>query len=404
MSRHLWLATCLLLTSSLAIAAPQTVNLKNGGSITGEVTKTPDGYVVRQANGIEVSLRESQVASVTEPTDFASEYQKKLAQIDVKSAEAHIGLAQWAEDQGQLECARKELQSALQIDATNEKAKLLLRRVEGRLNRPATPAAPAGAATVAPATQVSTSFPNASKELVSDDDIYRIRLAEYKPNEPVSVRLTNKVVDRFVTCNRGLGDFTDRDFEKKFRALPATEQMQYMIDNTTTDDVDIRKDIQIQDDPSFMTEFRRVWPTIEQTCATAQCHGGGRPVGGFKLYRGPGKNVDYTNFLILSAFVKGDNRMVDRTRPDKSMLLQFGLPKDIAQTPHPKQISAFTNQDDAKYRRIMQWINSLNGPEQPAYRISYRPPTYMKLDLGGSGGSSLLDRDLKPAATAPARR
>ena len=55
--------------------------------------------------------------------------------------------------------------------------------------------------------------------------------------------------------------------------------------------------------------------------------------------------------------------VVDRDRPDESLLLVFGLPDR-----HPGKIpQVFRNQDAINYRRVRDWIATLN--KDPGYGI-----------------------------------
>ena len=55
--------------------------------------------------------------------------------------------------------------------------------------------------------------------------------------------------------------------------------------------------------------------------------------------------------------------VIDRDRPDESLLLVFGLPDR-----HPGDIpKVFRNQDTINYRRIRDWITSLS--KDPRYGI-----------------------------------
>jgi hypothetical protein len=396
-----------LIVAVASVAAEQTVNLKNGGKLTGEVRKTAKGYEVKMRTGGVVTLLAEDVASITDAAAAQSEYEKRLAALDKNDPKAQVEMAEWAESQGMLQAAREHLQAAVALDKSNEKAQLLLRRVEAKLQATATASAPAATATATgPATVVS----HAGKDVVGQEDIYRIRLAEYRPGEQATFTLRNKLIDRFVQSMRGRDKFEDPDYAQTFRSQPAIRQVEYILDQTAPGDA-IRNDILITSDPAFMVEFRQVWPVVQNSCASIRCHGADKGAGGLKLIPGSAGNAanDYTNFLILSAFESGGRKLIDRSQPGDSLLLQYGLPDSAATAAHPRKLPTppFPNQSDPKYKRLSAWIESLKGPSQPRYNLEYKPPAYLKLNLAGST-ASFLDRPgtaSKPAAkpsTAPA--
>ena len=68
--------------------------------------------------------------------------------------------------------------------------------------------------------------------------------------------------------------------------------------------------------------------------------------------------------------------MIDRDKPEDSLLLQYLLPAKQARRRHPAppQIrSVVKSVTDLKYRRIHQWLTSLSAL-RPHYDVSWRPP------------------------------
>jgi hypothetical protein len=96
----------------------------------------------------------------------------------------------------------------------------------------------------------------------------------------------------------------------------------------------------------------------------------------------------YTNFYILQQHVKqapqqpgpfgrGELRMIDRARPDQSLLVQYMLPPTIAEHDHP-QVPGYRpivrGREDPVYLRTIDWIGKSLEPVEPDYGIDYRPP------------------------------
>jgi len=378
------LVCCLLLTGAALGQQQRKVNLKSGLSYTGAVSETPEGYRIETRFGV-VNVAKDDVASVEELITPEAEYAKRLQTIDVNSAEDHLKLAQWAIAQDALEIARKELQESLRIRPDYELAKLLLRQVEVKIAAQEVPGEPGAApGPVGPQPAVRGLDP---EWLLTLDEVSRIRVEELRADERLrGVSFENDVVNRFILLRQGRGDFEQAGFERQFLSYPPVRKARYIMDHLDRSEEDIKRDIVVKTDPQFMQEFRtRVMPVISAYCATSACHGGEQPVGRLRLFPVPGRNAqfEYTNFLILDSYVVDGRRMIDRDRPELSLLLQYGLPVELSQTPHPVKIKTpYTSLASPNYRRVRDWIDSLKGPPHPDYGTTLRIPWAPK---GGGG-------------------
>lgn len=401
------LVFCLLL-GSWALAETQTITLKNGQTITGEVIKTAKGYEVKALGGV-VAFPFDEVASVTAVSDPDKEYKERLSKIDPNNVDQHIGLAEWALEKNRLDIAKAELDKALALQPNNEKASLLMRKVRAAsaAERTETPVAPPPVTQpVNPAGDTLAQGIVASKDFVSDDDMYKIRLFERSKDDTVTVEFRNKVVERFIEAMRESGDadFKSPNSQSRFRAMPPNRQLQFILDKISPDDIAIMDDILIKSDPRNIREFRNsVWPVISQNCGQLQCHGAPKGKGGFKLYNIPARTEksDYTNFLILTLWQKDGKKMIDRGHNELSLLLQYSLPGDLAKYKHPKsaRVPLATSDKAAPYRKIESWIASLAGSGHPNYRTTYQPPVGRKL---AGGASSLTAEPTDESTTRPA--
>jgi hypothetical protein len=136
-------------------------------------------------------------------------------------------------------------------------------------------------------------------------------------------------------------------------------------------------------------EFRqKIEPLIVQNCATSNCHGGMSAPGGLQLINPADTDaVHLTNFYILQSYVKknpnggvfsgGDEKMIDRTRPPKSLLVQFALPQSIAEYDHP-DVANFRPMlkgfNDPRYRLLTDWIGKSLVAVEPNYGIKFKLP------------------------------
>ena len=382
-----------------AVGQTKVVKLKGRQTtITGEVTETKDkkGYEIKTKAGV-IVVSKDEVESITDLVTPTDEYHRRLAKIDPNDPKARLELAEWAFKNDLLAEAKAELEAALKLKSDYPQARLLLSQVEAKIK--ATKAArtrPGGNGEEPP--PGSTSRPIVRREwLVGKNDIFRIRLEELRAGDTAGIQFRNDVLKRFMDSMRGREHFKEAQARSEFLALPRIDQVMYILEKIDRDNVAIKDDIIVTRDPKFMLDFRRyVWPMVSSSCATTHCHGGARPKGGLKFFNLPrNQAVDYTNFVILSGFVKRGRRLINRDHPDLSLLLQYGLPKDQARFRHKEDITpAFRSMRDPRYRQVLTWIKDLNGPPHPDYRLDYRPPFNMKLDT--SGGSALPSPETQP--------
>ena len=147
----------------------------------------------------------------------------------------------------------------------------------------------------------------------------------------------------------------------------------------------MRADVRVAGDPNAVLEYlRTVEPFVLNGCATSGCHGG-TGAGAFVLYRVPaGEATSYTNFYALNAYTVavpdpaggafgGGNltrRMIDRAKPDDSLLLNYMLPAARAKYAHPKvdgYVSVVEDPANANFQAVRNWIGSVlpktGGPQ-----------------------------------------
>ena len=96
-----------------------------------------------------------------------------------------------------------------------------------------------------------------------------------------------------------------------------------------------------------------------------------------------GEKTVYTNFFYLQSPTIGNQDMINRQIPERSLLLQYGLDRSAAEWPHPEVVGwrpKFQNKQDKFFQLIGDWIGSLWTPT-PDYGITEQsqdrpePPT-----------------------------
>ncbi len=383
MIRHTYLPILLcLMLASFCLAEKKQIKLKNGETIVGEVVEqTPEGIKVKRSLAT-VFYPKDQIVSIEAIYDLKEDYADRLAKLKKDDFKSRMELGKWALENKLHAEAVEPLEAAVKIKS-DERAKLLLRQAKAKLDAAQAAQAakePSGNGSSGTGGGASSTFD--FKNMVSDDDIQRIRMCELGDKDRVKVELRNNVVRRFLDQVRGEGDFEKKGADAAFRRRSAGWQAKYIIEHVNADDP-IKNDIIIKTDPSSMRVFRTgIWRWISNSCAASTCHGGAKGKGGLKLWNVAGRSdkVAYTNFLILDSFhTKKGLQIIRRDEPGESLLLQFGLPDTQAKHRHPKEKNpAFSSLKSGVGKQTKDWILSLKRPLHPEYNLKSNPPHVMK--------------------------
>lgn len=397
MKRTLLLAAVIALALSSAAWADQIMYFKDASrpAIKGQITKTADGYEIRHGSGsAAIIIPESEVDRVEELKTPQDEYRDRLAKINPTDPQALYKLADWAIENNLKAEAKELLEKACKIDPSYENARLKLRQLEMSMRMSS---APSDSSTARPAEPVAggAALPSgiSPEMLVSKDDIYRIRLGEIQAGENVAVTFRNKVLDQFIKSMEGQGDFAQPGFVSKFRTMAPAEQASYILDKVDPASP-MLQDMIIKSDPKVFITFRtKVWPILQGQggCASARCHGSVNGAGGMRLFPGStNDNVVYTNFLTLRA-----HELINRGSPDSSPLLDYGLPRGLAQQKHKVEINPiYPNREAANYQAVLAWIKSLKRMDK--YTVEYKVP-----GVGESGPASAPAEGTAPGVANP---
>jgi hypothetical protein len=246
---------------------------------------------------------------------------------------------------------------------------------------PAAPAAPGAAPGPAPVDNAGAvvrppppGTPPEPAHFLKPADINIIRQLEWKRDDPnMRVRLKGDVKRRYVQINA-----ID---QRQFNARNVVDQAWEILRDQNPD---LSMVVEILSDPAAIADFRKpaVQSKILAGCAGAGCHGA-NGAGGFMLMTtGDNEAVAYTNFYILQKYQKTIAgtvySMVDRSAPERSLLLQYGLPPDIAEIDHPNvngYRGIFRNKADPTYRAIDSWMGRSLSIVVPDYKIDFKLPT-----------------------------
>lgn len=380
-------AAAVLVAAGLAIAAgkPGVLKTKTGVVYDGIVDER-DQSVVVNVRGIETTIPREEIESITYG-DFESRWDSEYAKLDAADDKGRVRAARAAFDERRYDLAEKALRDAQAINPNNAEAAELLRLTinQRRLeqNRP-----PSGEATHTPANNNGAAAtgvqPAGRYNLLTPDDVNRIKQAELREGDTKArFRFDNGVLKRYWDANPSLADRYRNFGEFSRSGLDAALAI-------IKDGGDLAKDVKITNDPQALADFKaNVQPLILRGCATSACHGGNNEASKRFALVLPGTDQAqaYTNFYLLQQTRVNQSKsvaehvlsggptwayMIDRTSPERSLLLQYGLPPGQADIRHPivKGYTGLFNRDDARYNTIRNFIRSL-APIQPDYGISF---------------------------------
>jgi hypothetical protein len=374
-----------VLTASAALAKQGVVKTKNGQTYEGDVEEKSDGSVVVTIKGIQTKMARSDVSSVSYPEDYDKQLADKRAKLDKADVKGRIALARDAFNNKRYTECRDILEEALVIDPNNTEAndlretamaQIRLERAKQQNPPPATePRLSATTSTTGPAE-------SGDKRFLKPADINTIRQYELQESETdVPIRFERDVKRRYAT------KLSNRPIEQ-FMSLTAMQQAADILKNGPPE---MRNDVKIMRDPQAMMIYRRtIQPYLLPNCATSQCHGGNNAGHLVLISPADSDQATYTNFFNLQAykrkasggagvFAQGEMRLIDRTQPGKSLILQYSIPQNLAEFDHPDVQGykpALRGPDDIKYRQILSWIHDSLNPslDQPNYGINFPVP------------------------------
>jgi hypothetical protein len=367
-------------------AKPGIVHLRDGSDVAGEVDDSDPAQVVVTIHGVQQTLPRESVDSVEYPGPPDEEFAGRMAKLSPNDVAGRLAISHWALGIRRFDLARRAAADALAIDPTNPAIRELLQTITYQaalttgVSDPAEQVDIAAAAQTQPATQMTRVTP-LNRQYLSADQINQIRQAELKLDETVPVAFDHDVRRRFLETGAAVGS--------DFYPLTETEQAREILGKG---DPSFAHDLRITADPAAIMEFRtHVYTMVLGGCALSGCHNAATPAGatsraaGFALFTGSeSPAATYTNFYLLQSYVAAgrngapQRQMIDRPYPEKSLLVQYGLPQAIADFPHPPVpdfVPIFSGRNDPRYESVMRWIGEVLKPDGGMYRgLAYEPP------------------------------
>ena len=401
-----WIIGCCALGLLLAVAVAASareveITLANGRTVSGEfVSQASDSVTIRIAD-IETTYPRSQIRSMEVKRSLQAEYEQRKAELE---ADDHVGqykLARWLYNRGTAagyRLALKELNGLLESKPDHTQARLLRDVVRDKLEQEEAENRSAGQMRKdSEGEAAAADDPEPGIELLSEAQIRLIKVFEVSLGDRPRVQLPQELITRLY---REYGNdpvmqpYRGRQGMGRFRRLRGFEQLGILFDLKARELYD---EVRVRDEPGVLNTFRTRIHTNYVVRYCGRCHGRGRSKGLYVVTRGASsEKVAYTNYMLLRQTVAEQKPLIYRPMPAESPLLQYGLPRRDAETPHPAVTGYrpyFQSAEDPRYRQMVNWVGRLWG-ETEDYPIEFRPPKGFRggTEPGGGGPQAGSDR------------
>ncbi|MFM9958411.1 MAG: hypothetical protein ACKVZJ_10055 [Phycisphaerales bacterium] len=351
----------------------------DGQSVEGEFVRSEPRFAIVRVSNVESPFDRRTLAQLIVLETPKSRFRALRAAVKDSDVERRIDLAIWARDQQLFDEGLAEAEGVLEIDPANVDAEklrtelaMLVRLRAGRGDPQGRPRDEQDPPREAPRRPRLDEFP-----LLTEAQVNLIKVFEVDLKDPPRMTIARETVDKLLTryADHPLIPST-REAKEAFRLLPPERILETMFRVRARD---LYGEVQVVENPESMKKFRdqvhSAW--LINNCATTQCHGGS--AAGRLLLTNRRPNADrsmYTNFLILDRFRTQDERsLIDWSEPERSVLLQMGLPRDDAIAPHPEVrgwTPAFRTRDDRRFQNAVDWLKMMYRP-RPEYPVEYPP-------------------------------
>lgn len=364
----------------IAAGSEVEVVLKDGRRQAGLLMERTKAHTVISVNGVVTTHPAEAIDRVTRIPSIDERYRMLRDAIDADDVDAIVQLAEWLRGKGRLDLALWEVERALLLEPGNPRGKDLKVEIvaQQKVNeaKRLVPGPDPG-----PDKPPPFVFPLLNAEQINLMKVYEVDL-----RDPPSMNVPPDVTRRFLAAYAG------RDVEGLGTVPSSPEAKELFVRQRPADLLawffaararEFYGQVRVRENPAAMRAFVREvhnnW--LINSCATTKCHGG-EEAGRLWLtnQRAGSEPAAYTNFLILERFRTADGKgLIDYDQPERSPLLDFGLPREVAVFKHPevpgkgKWRPVFQDRDDDRYLRAIDWIKSMYRP-RTGYPIEYTPP------------------------------
>ncbi len=371
------IAVCLL--SGSARASEAVVTTYDGRTLTGELISRDEKTVTLLISGIRTPIPQRSIQSIEIKDAPPEQYRKMRAELEDDDLDGRYRLAYTMYEKKWFELAMVELQSLERDFPDIDKVRSLRDLVQSKIDKqqaetrrvPRQVPKDPGGNTVNEVTQLPGPEQRLTDEQINVLRVYEVDLAE-EPRITIKPETIEKLYETYATS-----DSLTKD-RRAFRRMPGHEQLEVMFALQARE---LYPEVVIRQDSPALKAFRSQLHQryVLNYCAANGCHGDNSPGGLFLFRIQPNSDATvYTNFYTLNRMKLEQGSMIDRDEPRRSLLLQYGLNRDAAETPHPDVEGwrlQFINEEDPRYTLYSDVLEMLWQPA-PDYGISYSPPVW----------------------------
>ena len=360
------------------------ITFNSGQRTEGVLVSSEPGLYIARIGGLDIRLRPSDLREIVRLPSVEERFEQLRGVAPIEDVRALLALSAWAESRGLLTRALGVVEEALDLEPQNGdalRAKATLeRQIELKRLQRITAAKSTGAAEEDPQEPstpvrelVIQRFP-----MLTPEQINLMKVMEVDLKDPPRMLIPLETIEALIRTH---GDHPSmpvtRAERDAFRHAPASEILDMIFRVGARE---LYPQVRVIGHPASMRAFRdrvnAAWLT--NAMATTRCHGG---TAGGRLQlqnRKPSSPESfYTNLLILDRFRTREGlELINYARPERSVLLEMGLPRADAIYPHPEVPGwrpLFRSRDDRAYQRTVEWIQMMYQP-RPVYPVEYTPP------------------------------
>lgn len=365
------------------------ITMTDGRVFKGRVQSETEEQVILLIEGIRTPFNRDQIAQLRDIMTIEEQYRQRRASLADEDRDGRYELTKWLYGQKAFYLAQRELTDLDRRYSDDKDITLLSRAVAEQLKIQASSQdkqepKPKKSVQTKPQEKDKVNERQPSQKL-NQEQINQIRVYELPVDlpsvRPMYVSVAKEAIDKLLT-DYATHEWVPkgRDQQQRLRRAPGWQQAELLFQVQARS---LYSDITVRTDPPAMAIFRRQvhHQYVLNYCATNRCHGGTEAQDLILFRDQPNQDETvYTNFYILHRYNKGITRMIERAEPTQSLLLQYGLAKEVATTPHPKVTGwrpHFRSDADPRFKLFVNWIHSL-WRTPPDYGITYDIP---KADL-----------------------
>ncbi len=383
-----WMGSwCLLLivalTAGSAWAQRQaTVKVRDGRSVTGEVVAEDEKTVTLLISGIRTPIARDQIDSIEFLRSTSEEYADRRAKLAENDLDGRYELAKWLYDKQAYELAEKELADLSQRFPDEARVAVLKNAVAGQLrlmqDQPTTtPPTTPRPTTPRPEPRDPAIPVGLPDDKLTMEQVNLIRVYEVDLSTKPAVIVPRDVIDDIFEKYRD-NDQTPkgRTQQSNFRGAKGHDQLALIFRLKARE---LYPRVTVRNDPPAINAFRTQLHQnyVISYCGANGCHGDASGGNLFLFRTSPNSDPTvYTNFFILHRYETPSAYMLDRDEPTKSLLLQYGMTRELSANPHP-DVPGYAPQirlaSDPRIKMITDFVGQLFKPA-PNYGIDYTPP------------------------------